>query len=55
MRPMTVSIPDSVRYVKNGKSGGWWKVAHANQQIHAGWREVPDDLLRAGDFAAAKS
>jgi hypothetical protein len=51
---MTVSIPDSVRYVKNGEGGQWWKVARANEQIHAGWREVPDDLLRAGDFAAAK-
>ena len=51
---MTVSIPSSVRYVKNGPSGKWWKVAHANQQIHAGWNDVPGHLLRAGNFDAAR-
>jgi hypothetical protein len=48
------SIPDSVRYVKNGPGGQWWKTAHAQQQIHAGWADVPAEILRAGDLAAAK-
>ncbi len=47
-------IPSSVRYVKNGEGGKWWKVAHARQQIHAGWAGVPEDMLRAGDFEAAR-
>jgi Restriction endonuclease len=30
-------LPGSVRYVKNGRSGRWWKSAQRNGQIHAGW------------------
>ena len=38
-------LPSSVRYVKNGRSGRWWKAAHAKGQIHAGWDSIPDELL----------
>jgi hypothetical protein len=38
-------LPNSVRYVKNGRSGSWWKTAQANKQIHAGWKRVPDELI----------
>jgi hypothetical protein len=43
-------LPSSVRYVKNGDSGKWWKAARENKQVHAGWKSVPGELLRAPDF-----
>jgi hypothetical protein len=49
---MADTLPNSVRYVKNGKGGQWWKAAKANGQIHLGWRIVPDALLRTADIAA---
>lgn len=45
-------LPSSVRYVKNGAAGRWWKSARANGQLHAGWLEVPGDLLESRDLAA---
>jgi hypothetical protein len=47
-------LPASVRYVKNGPGGGWWKLARARNQVHAGWQEVPDQVLLAGDVEAAR-
>jgi hypothetical protein len=47
---MIVSLPDSVRYVKNGPGGQWWKTAKANGQMHLGWRNIPDTLLRTADM-----
>jgi hypothetical protein len=47
-------LPDSVRYVKNGAGGKWWSAARGNSQIHAGWSDVPDELLRARDLVAIK-
>jgi hypothetical protein len=41
----------SVRYVKNGAGGRWWTAAQSKQQIHAGWPNIPDDLLLQPDFA----
>jgi hypothetical protein len=47
-------LPNSVRYVKNGKGGQWWNAAKANGQIHLGWRNIPGDLLLAANMAAIK-
>lgn len=43
-------LPNSVRYVKNGKGGQWWKAAKTNAQIHAGWRIIPAELLLKPDY-----
>ncbi len=51
---MADALPDSVRYVKNGAGGKWWNAAKVNSQIHAGWNDVPDELLRAHDLVAIK-
>jgi hypothetical protein len=45
-----IALPNSVRYVKNGTGGQWWQAARANNQIHAGWKSVPSELLLAPDF-----
>jgi hypothetical protein len=42
--------PASVRYVKNGMSGQWWRAAKTNGQVHLGWKDVPSGLLLSGDF-----
>lgn len=47
---MAQMIPNSVRYVKNGTGGQWWKAAKVNGQIHLGWRGVPAALLRELDL-----
>lgn len=43
-------LPNSVRYVKNGKGGKWWATAKRDSQIHAGWRSVPEGLLKNPDY-----
>ena len=48
-------LPSSVRYVKNGVSGRWWKAAQMNGQIHAGWDNIPDELLLKKDFPAIET
>ena len=48
-------LQGSVRYVKNGAGGRWWRVARENGQIHAGWPSVPDELLRNPDYEAIKN
>ena len=45
-------LPSSVRYVKNGRGGRWWKSAQTNRQIHAGWKSIPDELLLEKDLTA---
>jgi len=45
----------SVRYVKNGRNGRWWKSARENAQIHAGWRWLPAELLAVPNFLAIES
>ena len=51
---MEPELPKSVRYVKNGKGGAWWDDAQKHNQIRAGWREVPPDVLVAADLVAAE-
>jgi hypothetical protein len=48
-------LPSSVRYVKNGPSGRWWKSARSNGQIHAGWKSIPDELLFDKDLHAIET
>jgi hypothetical protein len=52
--PATESLPQSVLYVKNGAGGKWWLAAKANGQIHAGWSNVPRELLTNPDYEAIK-
>ena len=52
---MVNALPDSVRYVKNGAGGRWWEAARDNGQIHAGWRKIPDALLRTADMGQIES
>jgi hypothetical protein len=47
---MSDKVPTSVRYVKNGRSGQWWRAAKANGQVHLGWNTVPNELLVSPDF-----
>jgi hypothetical protein len=47
---MADALPESVRYVKNGAGGQWWKAAKLNEQIHLGWRNIPGALLSAADM-----
>ena len=49
-----IVLPDSVRYVKNGRGGQWWQAARANNQIHLGWKSVPRELLVQPDFPKIK-
>ena len=49
------ALPSSVRYVKNGRSGRWWKSAQGNGQIHAGWKNIPDELLLKKDLPAIET
>ena len=45
-------FPASVRYVKNGRGSQWWNAAKTQGQIHAGWDDVPDELLLKRDLVA---
>lgn len=49
---MELDLPRSVRFVKNGEGGRWWKAAKANGQVHLGWSRVPAELLLTGNLAA---
>lgn len=51
MTTAALTSHDSVRYVKNGTGGQWWQAAKANGQVHAGWHNIPDELLLKPDFA----
>ena len=51
---MAEPLPESVRYVKNGRGGKWWPAAKANGQIHAGWENIDGDLLRRADLDEIK-
>jgi hypothetical protein len=52
---MLDSLPQSVRYVKNGSGGKWWGTAKARGQLHCGWWFVPRDLLRRVDLPRIKA
>ncbi len=55
LSPVTDSLPqNSVLYVKNGEHGKWWPVAKARGQIHAGWSNIPRELLTNPDYEAIK-
>jgi hypothetical protein len=47
---MDVNLPNSVRYVKNGERGRWWRAAKENGQVHLGWDIIPPELLLNPDF-----
>ena len=47
-------LPKFVRYVKNGEHGKWWEAAKDNNQIHAGWSNIPADLLQQRDLERIK-
>jgi len=51
---MVENLPTSVLYVKNGEHGRWWPVAKAKGQIHAGWSNIPHDLLKTPDYETIK-
>ena len=42
----------TVRYVKNGPRGRWWRAAKERRQAHFGWSQVPGDLLLRTDIRA---
>ncbi len=46
--------PNTVRYVKNGSGGRWWGTAKARGEVHAGWKAVPSELLKAADLDAIR-
>ena len=45
------ALPGSVRYVKLGAGGRWWKAAKTLGQIYFGWKSVPDEALASADYA----
>jgi hypothetical protein len=45
-----MALPNSVRYIKNGNGGCWWKTALRKKQLHAGWDPVSEELLHAHDW-----
>jgi hypothetical protein len=45
-----MALPNSVRYIKNGGGGSWWKTALEKKQLHAGWNPVSEELLHARDW-----
>lgn len=48
---MIDTLPTSVKYVKNGAGGQWWKAAKASRQVHLGWGNItPKELLLKPDF-----
>jgi hypothetical protein len=49
---LELGLPQSVRFVKNGEGGRWWKAAKASGQVHLGWSRVPAELLLTADLAA---
>src|SRR2546428_485288 len=52
---MIENLPQtSVLYVKNGEHGRWWPAAKENGQIHAGWSNIPHDLLKTPDYETIK-
>lgn len=51
---MCDKLPITLRYVKNGGGGRWWQAAKTNQQIHLGWKGIPNELLMNLDFAEIK-
>jgi hypothetical protein len=44
------SLPQTVRYIKNGQGGAWWPSAKENLQLHLGWKDTPDHLIKSGNL-----
>jgi hypothetical protein len=42
-------LPSSLLYVKNGEGGAWWNAAKKYGQIHAGWPDLPAEVLSLTD------
>jgi hypothetical protein len=54
--PMIENLPQtSVLYVKNGEYGRWWPVSKAKGQLHAGWSNIPHEILLNPDYATIKT
>lgn len=54
MSARDLGLPEGVRYVKNGRGGQWWPTARQNGELHAGWNEVPADVLASGSVDGAR-
>lgn len=48
-------LPQTVRYVKNGKGGEWWASAKDLSQVHLGWPYISHNLLKDADFPAIEA
>lgn len=44
------SLPTAVKYIKCGEGSCWWKVSRDESQVHAGWGDIPDNLLTQGNL-----
>ena len=51
---MRDQLPITLRYVKNGAGGGWWRAAKTDLQVHLGWKGIPRELLMKPDFDEIK-
>lgn len=45
-----MTLPNSVRYIKNGAKGKWWPAAKERNQLHRGWNKVSGELLLVPDW-----
>jgi hypothetical protein len=53
LSPGFVAQNDRIAHDKIHLCGGrWWPVATIREQIHAGWKNIPNELLRAPDLVA---
>lgn len=50
----SAALPRSVRYVKLGAGGRWWRSARKRGEIHFGWKSVPGEALAAGDLGTVE-
>lgn len=55
MASLQQDLPGSVRYVKNGAGGKWWRQAYNKNQIHAGWDGYPDEMILSRDLVGLRS
>jgi hypothetical protein len=54
-KSLSQTLPQSVRYIKNGRGGKWWPKAKAHNQLHAKWDEVPTGLLHQPNVEKIKA
>lgn len=48
-------IPRSVRYVKLGEKGRWWRASRDGGELHGGWGAVPDEMIASRDYEAIEA